>query len=260
MLRWLCTFVLLSVVPAFAQPPDTRQMHEEMLYPVVLVTAGSDGGSGTVVYSAKRDNEWHTYILTNFHVVSSAVRIEEEWDSKEQKSIKKERRSPIRVEFFEYNKLSRAIGTRGKAARITTYDRIVDLALVRLMDTERGVEFTAKILPKDALMHLFDEVWAVGAGLGKPPFPTRGNIGTLDALIEGQRYLMSTAPIIFGSSGGALFRFDRERSRYELIGVPSKVSGASFTIVTHMGFSIPAETVRKFLVDNDVGWIEGGSK
>ena len=35
-----------------------------------------------------------TLIPTNFHVVGSAVKVEEEWDPKAQKEVKRERREP----------------------------------------------------------------------------------------------------------------------------------------------------------------------
>ena len=98
---------------------------------------------------------------------------------------------------------------------------------------------------------------AVGAGMGRPPFATNGLIAYLDARIDGHRYMMSTAPIIYGNSGGALFRFSGDRDRYELIGVPSRGTVAGFSIVEHMNWSIVIDTIRAFLRGNGHGFILG---
>jgi len=52
--------------PATDPPPGIEQMHEEMLFSVALIRMGRSSGSGTVIYSAERDGEWATYILTNY--------------------------------------------------------------------------------------------------------------------------------------------------------------------------------------------------
>lgn len=242
--------------------------HTQMLYTVTLVASGSATGSGTVIYSARSifgsavgnpevGQEWETYILTNFHVVRNSVQVSEEWDSLKKKNVKKERRTAVTVNWFDYNNCSRNIGTRGQAATIVAYDKTIDLALLKLRNTETGVLPVAHLLPKNSTAYLADEVWAVGAGLGQPPFMTRGNISFQDKQIDGYRYLLASAPIIFGNSGGALFRYSPQRTRYELIGVPSRASAAGWSIISHMAWSIPMETVRTFLKDNRFGFIVG---
>ena len=69
--------------------------------------------------------------------------------------------------------------------------------------------------------------------------------------------MMSTAPIIYGNSGGALFRYSGDRDRYELIGVPSRGTVAGFSVVEHMNWSIVIETIRAFLRDSAFGFILG---
>lgn len=230
--------------------------HAEMLYTVTMVRTTASTGSGTVIYSAKRDGECVSFVLTNFHVVESAIAIESEWSPDAGKKVDRERRDQVRVEWWDYNGLSRAVGTRGKQADIEAYDKAADLALLRLVDRERCVSPVAYLLPENAAIHTFDPVWAVGAGLGRPPFPTFGYIANLDTLIDGYRYQLSSAPIIFGNSGGALFRHSTSRNRYELIGVPSKMSAAGFgAAVSHMAWSIPMETVYRFLRANKAGFV-----
>ena len=248
-------FMIVGAV--LAAPADLVQKHREMLYPVVVVATGSGLGSGTVIFSSEVDGAWQTYVLTNHHVVRSAITVKEEWDPKSQEEVKREQRSPVQVRWFDYNDYSREIGTRGQIADIVAYDATLDLALLQTRDTERGVDDVAHLMPEDAPLYLFEITWAVGAGLGKPPFPTEGAVSNLDQRINGQPYILSSAPIIFGNSGGALFHWSPERSRYEFIGVPAKVSGTWTGVVTHMAWAIPLATVREFLRDNDFGFILG---
>lgn len=257
------TRLIAALVAAFVFLPAANaqmaQEHKEMLYVVTLVRAADGTGSGTVIYSAKRGNEWHSYVLTNHHVVAGSIKVAKEWDPKAGKEVDKERREQVRVEWWDYNLSSRAVGTKGKTADIAAYDRQADLALLRLVDREAGVEPVAHLQPPSAPLYAFEPVWSVGAGLGKPPFPTSGLLANQDQMIDGYRYLLGTAPIIFGNSGGAMFH--KGPKRYELIGVPSRVSGAGFGVaVTHMAWAIPMETVYAFLKAHDLAFIvpEGG--
>jgi S1-C subfamily serine protease len=254
-----CALALaLWATPVQAQP---KTEHVEMLYTVALVRASGSTGSGTVIYSAQRDGGCQSYVLTNHHVIDGAISFESVFDPKEGKKVDKEKREEVRVEWWDYNNLSRAIGTRGKQAAIVGYDKIADLALLKLTDTERCVSPVAHLLPEGESLFVYEKAWSAGAGLGNPPFPTEGIIANLDKIMDGHRYIMATAPIIFGNSGGALFHYSQSRKRYELIGVPSRVSTSGFGgAVSHMGWSIPTETVYDFLRKNGVGFIVPAGK
>ena len=250
------TFLCFST-QSYAQSDELTTRHEQMLYTVVLVQAGSASGSGTVVHSDMHSGDYETFVLTNFHVVASAVTVEEEWDPKAQEDVKRERREPVKVLWQEYNDLSTFIGTSGKTADIVAYDEAADLALLKIRDRERGVLHIASLLPEGQALYMSETVFAVGAGLGKPPFMSEGVLGYLHEQIEGYPYLLSTAPIIFGNSGGALFRYGDHCACYEMIGVPSRISGTWLGEVSHMAWSIQMETVRAFLRENDHGFIVG---
>jgi len=252
------------VSPALADPsPQVR--HEQMIYPVTLVQSGSGSGSGTVIFSDWHGGEVHTYILTNHHVIKNSVNVTKVWCSgppkcDEPAKIDVERRDTVRAIWFEYNDLSRNIGTRGQKADIVAYSKLYDLALLRTRNTETPVEHVAALMPEEAPTYLGDPISCVGAGLGNPPFLTTGEVGFLDAEIksEDSRYALISCPIIFGNSGGAAFRWSDERQRYELQSIPSKVSGTWSTgPVTHMAWGITMETVRKFLREHEMGWIIG---
>ena len=246
--------ILLMTTFAWGNTPANKK-HREMLYTVVTVESLGNLGSGTVVYSKKDKGDFETFILTNFHVVSSSVTISKEWSPIEKKKVDVEKRVVVKILWFNYNELSRFIGTRGKTADIVAYDKSKDIALLKVRDKERGTAFVARLRPPCRSIYLFDEVYAVGSGLGKPPFATIGTLSLMDEEIDGNRYMLATAPIIYGNSGGALFRLDNSASKYELIGIPSRVSATFFQSVTHMGFSIPMQTVWEFLKKNNYSQI-----
>jgi len=235
-------------LPATEPPPGIQQMHEEMLFNVALIRTGQGSGSGTVIYSAEQDGVWATYILTNYHVISNAIRRQTICCDEDGEKYDVERRGLVDVLFFEYNDLSRPIGNRGKRASIEAFDQLADLALLRLSDRESGVASVARMHDPAEPLYMFERVWAVGAGLGEPPFATTGLLSRVSREIDGYGYIASSSPIIYGSSGGALFRYrSADPGHYELIGVTSKARAAGWQLVEHINFSIPMVMVYEFL-------------
>ena len=255
--------IVAMFLVSYAAKAQNTEKHNSMLYPTVLVGSKGGSGSGTVIFSSLwEDGAVHTYVLTNHHVIKRAIKVAEEWDPQEGKNVERETRQDVIVEWYQYNRQSRSIGTSTKKAKIVAYDASVDLALVHLIDDETIIQNVAYVIPDGEEIYIFDEVWAVGAKLGKPPSPTFGFISNLDSDLGGQRYIMASAPIVYGNSGGSLYRYSVERGRYELIGVPSAASVIpgmfSSQIVIDMGFSIPMETVRDFLDENCYSPVVGG--
>ena len=273
---------MLMASPLSAGGPQKE--HFEMLYPAVQVRAQGGIGSGTVIYSEVRDavecelvddevvcdpiltpggmvvQECHSFVLTNWHVIRHAVKITETYDPQEKEKIEKEIRSTVEIAWWKYNDLSRAVRTEGAKADIFGYNKTADLALLRIRDTEKCMDNVVHLFPDDDKYFLFEQVWAIGSGLGQPPFATTGILSNLETEINGHPYLLASSDIIFGNSGGSLMRFSEKRDRYELIGVPSRVSAAGFSIVEHMGWSIRIDTIREFLIGERVEYILGISK
>ena len=81
----------------------------------------------------------------------------------------------------------------------------------------------------------------------------------MDDEIEHYKYWMSSAPTIFGNSGGAVYRWSSNRKQYEYIGIPSRISiqpmGFSADAITHMGYFIPIDRVYQLLEENDYQFI-----
>ena len=242
------------------------KMIQEMLYPTVMVDTGRGVGSGTLIFSGKRTHEsWKeekfwTLVLTNHHVVKDSISISKNFDPKKGKSIQKETRRPVHVRIWDYNDYSTAVGTTGRMARILAWDKDRDLALLRLDDKERAIENIAVLWPEDkGGPYIFQQTWAVGSGMGNPPYPTEGLLsGIAGKDQQGRPLYLSSAPIIFGNSGGSLWAFSNTRDRYEMIGVPSMVGAYGWgSIVTHIAWSRPISEIRSFLRENDYGFVLG---
>ena len=240
------------------------QKHEQMFYPTVRVRTKKAGGSGTVVYSEKYNDEVYTYVITNHHVIADSVKIEKKWDPVLKRKVDKEILDTVFVEFFRYNNYSHTVGSFAVEADIVAYSEVdggQDWALLRVRDKENTADWVANMFQLKELenIHIFDEVYAVGASLGHPPVASDGHISYMDDEIDHYKYWMSSAPTIFGNSGGAVYRWNGDNKQYEYIGIPSRISiqpmGFSADAITHMGYFIPIDRVYKLLEDNDFQFI-----
>lgn len=214
--------------------------HERYIYPVVRITVGSAGGSGTVIYSKGSS----TLILTNHHVIEDGIKIEDVWDRDLGKNVKKEKLSIVYVEIFKYRNISIPVGTLKIEADIVAYNSAEDMALIKLR-SEEPVKYVAPFCPKDKaeIVNVMDETIAVGCSLLFPPLPTVGVITRRGFQHQALEFGMSSSQIIYGNSGGALFL-----TSGELIGIPSLVAVVGWgTPVTHMGAYIPITRVYRWL-------------
>lgn len=256
----VCVIAALTGGDDMAKQPTIQQMHEEMLYPVMRVRTEKAGGSGTVLYSAKdASGKVRTYVLTNHHVVGDAIKVVTDFDPRVGKDIKHVVTKRVNCEQFQYNELSHCVGSLGIQADIVAHNERMDLALLELRDRENEMPYVAALIPEDEIdnCHVFDEAFAVGASLGHAPMLTDGRIVHMDDEIDDYTYWMSTAQIIFGNSGGAMFRL--RKGHYELLGVPSRISvanlGFSADPITHMGYFAPPDRVYAFLRANDYHFV-----
>lgn len=234
---------------------EVEQMHKQILWPTVRIRAEDAWGSGTLIYSQPdKKGKYHSYVLTCHHVVEGNITITTKFDQKVGFDIKKETRTPVEVQFFHYENLSICLGSAGSCkADIVCYDSDADIALLEL---RRGTKMTpvAYLMPKDKVdrIHVFDKVWACGAAMAHEPIATEGMINFMNEPMEyGIEYWMSNAQIIFGNSGGSVFKYSSSRDRFEYIGIPARIvvniSGFSADAITHMGFFIPVTKVYKMI-------------
>ena len=243
---------------------ENIRMHEEIFYPTVRVRTSRSGGSGTVIYPEQINGEYHTYIITNHHVIADCVSIKKVWNPVLKRKVDTEILNTVGVEYFKYNNYSNCIGSFAVEADIVAYSEVEggqDWALLKARDKEAKAPWKANLYPRDQVdqVHIFDKVFACGASLGHPPIVTDGHISFMDDEIDHFKYWMSTAPTIFGNSGGGVFRYSKSRKRHEYIGVPSRISiqpmGFSADAITHMGYFIPIDRVYQLLEDNDYQFI-----
>ena len=235
-------------------------LHEKALYPTIRVRADRSTGSGTIIYCGERteldeDGElgYSTYALTNHHVVSDAIRVEKAYDPVAGKYSTKDYRDFVQVEVFAYKNRSTIIGRTTAEAEIMAYHEKRDIALLRLRSNQE-FKYVADILPNEDAkdVHIFDKLFVVGCGLGQPPFPTSGMLTGKDVMIDYYPYWQTSAPSIFGNSGGAVFRGES----IQFMGIPSRisVSGNMFArdAITHIGYFCPPAEIHKFL--NEQGY------
>lgn len=261
-ITFLIVGIFIFLLYSIANPAMVgKAAHEGYLYPTVRISTDKSGGSGTIIYSkgSSEKGKFSTYVLTNYHVVDDAITIFEEWDSILSKMVKKEKRSLVYAEIFKYKDLSTPVGTLRVEADVVIYNKNEDMAIVKLRFDEEA-KYVANLPAPNTKYHVFDKAVVSGCSLGFAPLPTSGMITRLNVQIKSLHYNMSSADIVFGNSGGALYLAETA----ELIGIPSFVPvvpiGWGGSIVTHMGLFIPIDRVYKWLKSEHYDFIFDNSK
>lgn len=229
-----------------------EERHKQMIYPVVRIRTSKSGGSGTLIYSKedpKNSGEYLNFVLTNSHVVfEGAIEHKKDWDSLLMKDIKKEFKSKVDVEIFDYIRVSEVNSSNTHKAEIECYDKKHDLAILKL-DSPLPVKHIAKLIPREQIrdkIKLTEQVVACGCSLLHDPIPNQGTITSVKDILENKKYCLTNANIIFGNSGGSMFLSETG----EFIGVPSRVTainlGFNIDIITWMGFFCHPERLYEF--------------
>lgn len=238
---------------------EIKEIHEQVLYPVVRVRTEKAGGTGLIVYSKPTPEDatiYETYVITCHHVIADAVKFVEKWSSIAKREITVEERQPVQVEVFKYEKLSRCIGGTTVQADIIAWNKDFDIAFLKVK-CEDQFKHVAKLYPKDKADDIFlgRTTIACGCSLGHAPLFTIGNLVAKHDMIKNKEYWMNTANTIFGNSGGAVFLGDT----YEYVGITAMITaiqmGFSIDIVTWMGFFVPITSIYKFLDDEFLQFI-----
>jgi len=239
---------------ASALGDDLRLLHEQCIYTQVRVKTDKTGGSGTIIYSKpNKTGGYSTYVLTCYHVVEDAISIQEAWDPRIGRMRKRELRAEVTVEFFQYGKGDYVDRTYAVRAIIEAYDKLDDMALLRLKSSKRA-PYVARLYPrgKENDIGVGARVWIVGCALLHDPIVTEGRITHKGDVIDYKEYWMSNAQIIFGNSGGAVFL----QNGYFFIGIPSRVDVVGWgQPVTHLGYFSPIQRVYRFLEQQNFQFI-----
>lgn len=226
---WACIVLILGVLPASAQSASVLAMNEEVVRPTVLISTGDSIGTGTVIYSEREDTRFITFVLTNAHVVAG-------------EDGRGPRNRSLLVRFFEYSDVSFLADTKDVWATLVSIDPNRDLAVLRLVDASFRAP-VARMVPPSGRLDMGEEVFSMGGPLGLNPFAgTVGHVGSLDQMVGGHLFVVSSAPAAPGNSGGGLWRMG-PKGRWEMAAVITAISPQYNTI----SYSVPFWDVYDFL-------------
>jgi len=234
-----------------------EKLHEEILYTQVRVKTSKAGGSGTVVYSQEGKRGFSTYVITCHHVIEDALKIIKDFDPKIGRDKKKEFRQVVTVEFFDYKSVphGRRPVSNSVDGEIMAYDKTHDMALLKLR-TIVEAPYIAKLFPREQIEEIEpgDKTYAVGCALLHDPILTDGMITHMGDEIDYKDYWMSSAQIIFGNSGGAMFRPIDDG--FGFIGIPSRIDISGWSDpITHLGYFSPITRIYEFLEEQHFEFI-----
>ena len=236
---------------------NQKELHEQVLYPVVRVRTPKAGGSGTIIYSKSNPllpEEYQTFIITCSHVIEDAISTRKEWHPVLKKKVDMEFLEQVDVEVFDYVYLSRVNSSNSFKAEIVAYDKLRDIAILKLI-SPKVQSYVAKIIPKDkiASVKLFSPTYTAGCSLLHDPFANAGQITFLTEMIDNKPYWMSNGASIFGNSGGAVFLAETG----EQVGLTARITVipigfSGVDIITWMGFSIAPQQIYDFIDEQDL--------
>lgn len=232
--------VLALSVPAFAAPPFARMLGANFVF-----RAQSDVGS--TLCSATLFTKVERWVLTNYHCIEDSVQIVERDVVAPDGTVKK-----VRVVTYGEITLSQSayspdgkVGELTLRARILSFSRQTDLAVLQILSETTELPFVAQLPPDSYTLRQGQTVYGVGNPLGLENSLSKGILAHLyrehrwDA-DQTAKYIQTDATQTGGSSGGALYDDDGM-----LIGVPS----AGYRGVS-INFAIPITEVKKFLRAN----------
>jgi S1-C subfamily serine protease len=228
-----------------------NKLEEEVRGTQVRIRAKAAAGSGTVIYSksAEKENVYHTYVITCFHVVEDLIKVEKEYDPTVGRDRKVEHRATAQVEFFDYENVEfgKPPIVSAVPGYIIAYDKTHDMAILRV-GTIKQYPHIARLPSKD-LVEQIDvgvDIWACGCGLALDPILTHGKLNHIGFEMDYKDYWGSAALITFGNSGGGAF-WDRNGD-YWFVGIPSRVALQGWEqVANHIGFFSPITRVYAFL-------------
>lgn len=205
-----------TIFTTAATPPRERTVRElvnALGESVVQVRTPGGLGSGFFI------NE-DGYLITNFHVTEGETQIS------------------VEVYHTKNGELNRRVY---KNVRIVALNKFADIALLKIEDKD-APKFAPVALGDSDQLAVGEHVFAIGSPLGLERTVTEGIISTKTREFQGDLYLQTTAQINPGNSGGPLFNM-----RGEVIGI----TNMKITFGEGLGFAIPVEAVKFFLIHRD---------
>ncbi|MDB6059259.1 MAG: Peptidase and chymotrypsin/Hap [Verrucomicrobiales bacterium] len=204
-----------TIFTTSATPPKERSVRELVnVLGESVVQVRTPGGLGSGFFI----NE-DGYLITNFHVTEGETQIS------------------VEVYHSKNGELERK---SYKQVRIVALNKFADLALLKI--EEKDAKFVPVALGDSEQLAVGERVFAIGSPLGLERTVTEGIISTKTRQFQGDLYLQTTAQINPGNSGGPLFNM-----RGEVVGV----TNMKITFGEGLGFAIPIEAVKFFLIHRD---------
>jgi S1-C subfamily serine protease len=228
----------LSLTPALAAEWDVSALNKTIDETNFIVNRGC---SGTLIDAQKK------YILTNYHCIDGQVSsVEREVSNPDGTVAKKKFRKydDVNLEQNRYDAFIKT-GSASYIGEIIAESKTRDLAVVRL---KGAIPHTHASIFATAPVRRGDRVYIVGNPLGEDGSIVEGIVSNVNRAFDfpwtdGARLPMIqiSGGMAGGNSGGAAYN-----AKGELIGVPA----AGYRNAGHLGFAIPLEVVRPFLVEN----------
>ncbi|MEK7448507.1 MAG: serine protease, partial [Planctomycetota bacterium] len=209
----------------------------------VWIKTNDSVGGGTIVYSRPdRDNNYHTYVLTAYHVIYEIIESKDKAAGPDIIGAGKIL-SEITIKVYD-EKGEEMVPYQ---AEIVGAHKSKDLALLKIK-SNRPFPAQARLVTrgKMQMINIFSPVYVMGCPLGYDPLPTYGEVTSLKREMNGEKFWMTNAPTIFGNSGGGVFLGETG----EFIGVSSMISVYTNFIaipVPHLSLIISPDSILDWL-------------
>ncbi len=233
---------MLAVLRVYAEPGTQEKLQPivqaavalTIVEPISVTETATFRGSGMFIHNPGKPplKECAEFVLTNAHVISDVY-----MDGTMKGSINAEWRT---------FKGGIATGTHTEKATVVFADKYVDLALIRLMrpDCEQTIR-PVRLLAPEHVLGVPDDVWYVSAVEGKVEGLTlcKGNVSRHEIGDDGQESLGISCPVKGGQSGGGVFKYNPDTTRFELGACTRQ------TTVEHeyVNYGIPVHLIATFL-------------
>ena len=203
-------FVLVTgIAIAGAAPADAVRFQGEVVTPTVMLK----GCTGSIIYSHA---EKGTFVLTARHCVKGAETEE----------------MTVTVPIFD--KDLRRVRDEVYYAKVDMGAFYTDLALLKLLDTDRVFPVVAKVSPLSTQLAIGDAVWVAGYPATLTMSIAEGTLGPQERLAFGEwptskEWQRAAINMFGGNSGGALWHVEKDGS-YAIIGVVT--AGINGTLIS----------------------------
>lgn len=199
-----------------------ERLHERVLYSSVRISCEGTVGGGTVISCVREKGVYKIYILTAHHVV---------------RKVTSGVTDTIEVKFYDGKKYK---------ADIWQYNKKIDIAILEVKTNQKFNYIAQPATDKEVLqVDVFTRVYIMGCPLGHNPLPTPGIITSLHKNVGKNNFWLSSAPTIFGNSGGGVFL----KESGKLVGITTMVCtyDEQELPVFHMSVVVPVNQIRKWL-------------